>query len=1050
VSLPITIPLIFTRLQFISGGELIAPLSDQEAVHLQNLLQPMQWRYLRELEAQVGRAGNLEVLLSEIIPEPILQDEIELEFPGSTDEISYPPFQLRFTVLLNEGPNQYWGLVPAIGLEAVAPDAEQLFQRLDDGIRLHFNRIRGKGFLEKAIAATWYDQVDIMKMEAPIQVPSLVERTQDTNNANASWLLRVAQPLVPSPDPVAFGRSTELQQLQRAMRNPYAKSCILIGPSGVGKSALIYEMVRRQKTGSPQVWETTAARLIKELTGETGWQDTIMFLLKDLQRLGGTLYVRQLRELFEIGQYEGNDVSLGEFLIPSLARGELTLLSECTLEDRIWIERKSPGFFTNLQQVHVRPPQGNQAVSMVNKKIRQQAETMDLKVFPAATEEALDLHHRFFPYSGEPGQTIRFLENLIQNNAPENGKINRSAVVHYFSRQSGIPAEMIDPKITFQREEVRSYFANQLFGQDAAIDGVTDMLGAVKNQLIRSDKPIASFLFIGPTGVGKTELAKILAQYMFGDRERMQRFDMSEFASPSAVYRLTGMAGGLLTSAIRRNPFCVLLFDELEKAHPNFYDLLLQMLGEGRLTGNNGRMVNFCSTIIIMTSNIGATAGERASISLQQNAPQQVWRDHYLRAVQKHLRPELINRIDRIIPFDPLSPEVMQQVVEREIGLLKRREGILHRRIDLSISPEVLQLLATKGYDERLGARQLQRVLREDLVIPLARALNEAPPDEHLMVELESDGAQPVIQVETDPLNMELWLEEYEKVSLVNFIAGQRRDFQLARQSNLYIHFLSELDILERSKKFNESTFWADKTGSRRYAELSKCREKFDSLQKQIDELEEDISLANFGILPYRPETMNQYESWNMDFLDLRWEVYDTLYPGSSDTHLSVFGKNPRLLAEFYEELFTEFELDWTVELLKRIPGDPHGGLERVLDEPLEEEDWDQVFGWMAAVSGRGVHFLLCNEQGLTEWQEVNKSIVRYWVDVSQSTPDVPNDLIRKDAFANKVPRRIIRPNHLKDQSYNINREYDREGPVPLIIPEIRGRFSQKVEELWQ
>ncbi|MEM1124086.1 MAG: AAA family ATPase, partial [Bacteroidota bacterium] len=184
-----------------------------------------------------------------------------------------------------------------------------------------------------------------------------------------------------------------------------------------------------------------------------------------------------------------------------------------------------------------------------------------------------------------------------------------------------MPSFIIDPAVPMDLTAIKQQFNDNVFGQEKAVDSIVNLLASVKTALTKTGKPIASFLFVGPTGVGKTELAKVLAQFMFGHRDKMVRFDMSEYADAYSVMRLTGLSygsDGLLTAAVRRTPFCVLLFDEIEKAHTNFFDLLLQILSEGRLTDSSGRLVNFCSTIIIMTSNIGASNLQSNRISLQQ------------------------------------------------------------------------------------------------------------------------------------------------------------------------------------------------------------------------------------------------------------------------------------------------------------------------------------------------------------------------------------------------------------------------------------------------
>ncbi|MCB0626109.1 MAG: ATP-dependent Clp protease ATP-binding subunit, partial [Saprospiraceae bacterium] len=260
---------------------------------------------------------------------------------------------------------------------------------------------------------------------------------------------------------------------------------------------------------------------------------------------------------------------------------------------------------------------------------------------------------------------------------------------------------------------------------------------------------------------------KVLAEFMFGSRDRLTRFDMSEYSSAYDVMRLTGLSfrnDGLLTSAVRREPFCVLLFDEIEKAHSDFSDLLLQILGEGRLTDSRGKLVNFCSCIVIMTSNIGASKMQGNRISLKKELDTKQVTEHFLSAVRAYFRPELFNRIDQVIPFEPLSRPVVRQVVDRELQLLQEREGIRFRRMHLQLAPEVYDYLAEHGYHAQYGARHLQRIIRERLIVPLARALNAEDFDDQLVVTVAPDGEKLRVEVEADPLGLELLFEELEKI----------------------------------------------------------------------------------------------------------------------------------------------------------------------------------------------------------------------------------------------------------------------------------------------
>jgi ATP-dependent Clp protease ATP-binding subunit ClpB len=237
-------------------------------------------------------------------------------------------------------------------------------------------------------------------------------------------------------------------------------------------------------------------------------------------------------------------------------------------------------------------------------------------------------------------------------------------------------------------------------------------------------RPVGSFLFLGPTGVGKTELARALAGFMFDDDRAMIRIDMSEYMEKHSVSRLIGAPpgyvgydeGGQLTEAVRRRPYSVILLDEVEKAAPEVFNVLLQLLDDGRLTDGQGRTVDFTNSVLIMTSNLG-------SEHIQPDLPAEVVETRVLDAVRTHFRPEFLNRIDDMIVFDRLSRDDLRQIVDIQLEDLRRRLDA--RRIDLAVSDDALDLLAERGYDPVYGARPLKRLLQTSIADPLARGLLE-------------------------------------------------------------------------------------------------------------------------------------------------------------------------------------------------------------------------------------------------------------------------------------------------------------------------------------
>ncbi|MEO1436356.1 MAG: AAA family ATPase, partial [Bacteroidota bacterium] len=537
---------------------------------------------------------------------------------------------------------------------------------------------------------------------------------------------------------------------------------------------------------------------------------------------------------------------------------------------------------------------------MIENKVSRMAYKHDMVMNVDAIRETVRLQKRYAPYSGFPGKPIRFLETLVLNKLKRVDRQNaatkiveRKDVIQHFCEEAGMPKFMIDPDVPMDLEAIQGFFESNIFGQFEATKSVVDLLASVKTALTRQGKPIASFLFVGPTGVGKTEMAKVLAQFMFGNRERMIRFDMSEYSNPWSIQRLTGESyfqDGTLTSAIRREPFCVLLFDEIEKAHPLFYDLLLQLLSEGRLTDSQGKLVNFCSTIIIMTSNIGAANLQSDRIGWNQELDIQLVEDHFMSAVEKHFRPELFNRIDKIVPFSPITPAIVTNVIQREIGLLHKREGISHRKMDFKIDPAVVEYLAKAGYDPKYGARKLQRTLHEQVVVPLANQLNFYDFDDQLIVGVQLIENQPKIIIEADPLKIDLLLEELARNEWTDHVSNQRRSFYKLQEGRFYIQLLSKLDIFERDQKRLKEKFWQNERAAEQYSFYLTTKERVDNLAKLIESFEQELALTAMDLRHYDTTIIKRTEDWEKAYLDLKLDLYDQIDSSSNHVYLKLLG----------------------------------------------------------------------------------------------------------------------------------------------------------------
>ncbi len=621
--------------------------------------------------------------------------------------------------------------------------------------------------LNKNTAAAKQTMANMMGMP-PSTSGGLEDYTRDLTEMARAGLL---EPVV--------GRDKEISRMLQILSRKTKNNPVLVGDAGVGKTALVLGLAQRVAAGQVpnelakmRVLELDLMNVVAGTRFRGDFEERMNNIINDIEADGHViLFIDELHTIMGSGSGIDSTLDAANILKPALARGTLRTVGATTQEEYQKYIEKDAALSRRFAKITIEEPTVADSIAILQGLKKSYEEHHKVVITDSAIETAVKYAHRYLTSKHLPDSAIDLLDEAaatVQNKGPQNHvktelsaadealmagdwkkvgtllekesqpivyklKVKDEDILATLSGLSGIPVQKLTQTDAKKYLHLEKELHKRVIGQNEAISAISRAIRRNQSGIRTSKRPIGSFMFLGPTGVGKTELAKALAEVLFDDETALIRFDMSEYMEKFAASRLNGAPpgyigyeeGGELTEKVRNRPYSVLLFDEVEKAHPDIFNVLLQVLDDGVLTDSKGRKVDFSNTIIIMTSNLGATSlwddktvgfGVRDARFNHESMEKRMMEE-----LKKSYRPEFINRIDEKVVFHSLTSEDMQEVVKIMVKPLI--VSLAEKGIELKFQPSALKLLAKEGYDPEMGARPLRRTLQTQVEDHLSELL---------------------------------------------------------------------------------------------------------------------------------------------------------------------------------------------------------------------------------------------------------------------------------------------------------------------------------------
>jgi len=581
-------------------------------------------------------------------------------------------------------------------------------------------------------------------------------------------------------DPV-IGREREMLEVIRTLTRKTKSNPLLIGEAGVGKTAIIEGLALRIASGDiteelqgKRLVELNTASLVAGTIYRGQFEERLMGIIKEASNPDIILFIDEIHTLVGAGKGEGG-MDASNIFKSALSKGDIRCIGATTVDEyRRYIE-KDAAFERRFQPIIVEEPTVYDALLIINGLKKKYEHHHHVKIADSATKAAVELSARYLPDRRLPDKALDLLDEACsRKKAPglslglkgekEDLEVTEEDIAIVLAEWTDLPVKKLTEGEQDHLLQMTEILKKRIIGQDEAVEKVSKRIKMARTGLQDPNHPIGVFLFLGPTGVGKTEMTKALSSFLFGSEQAMIRIDMSEYMEAHSVARLIGAppgyvgyeSEGQLTGALRRKPYTVVLLDEIEKAHPEIFNLFLQIFDDGRVTDAKGRVIDAKNAVFIMTSNIGSdiyskdNSFERAYGAY--SGKDKVNKEEILQRIKAVFRPEFLNRIDEIIIFNPLGTEEIEKIAHIQLNKLSDR--LAKKGIILHVKDEMVKLICRKGYDPINGARPLRRTIEHLIAEPLSEKI--------LKGEIR-EGSEVVVDIHGESVEWHILESEYDR-----------------------------------------------------------------------------------------------------------------------------------------------------------------------------------------------------------------------------------------------------------------------------------------------